>query len=64
MRMSTYISTSEYMFQAAVMFNKKLNQLTDQEREQIKAKVLGRRAARPQQVTDKMRQMYGRDGWS
>jgi methylase of polypeptide subunit release factors len=46
------------------MFNKKLNQLTDQEREQIKTKVLERRAARPQQVTDKMRQMYGRDGWS
>ena len=46
------------------MFNKKLNQLTDQEREQIKTKVLERRAARPQHVTDKMRQMYGRDGWS
>ena len=64
MRMNTYISTSEYMFQAAVMFNKKLSQLTDQEREQIKTKVLERRAARPQHVTDKMRQLYGRDGWS
>ena len=62
--MSTYISTSEYMFQASIMFNKKLSQLTDQEREQIKTKVLERRAAIPQQVTDKMRQMYGRDGWS
>ena len=62
--MGNYISTSEYMFQAAVMFNKKLSQLTDQEREQIKTKVLSRRAARPQHVTDKMRQMYGRDGWS
>ena len=64
MHMSTYISTSEYMFQASIMFNKKLSQLTDQEREQIKTKVLERRAAKPQQVTDKMRQMYGRDGWS
>ena len=62
--MRNYISTSEYMFQAAVMFNKKLSQLTAEEREQIKTKVLGRRAARPQHVTDKMRQMYGRDGWS
>jgi hypothetical protein len=62
--MSTYISTSEYMFQAAVMFNKRLSQLTVQEREQIKAKVLERRAARPQLVTDLMRQKYGRDGWS
>jgi len=62
--MRNYISTSEYMFQAAVMFNKKLSQLTAEEREQIKTKVLSRRAARPQHVTDKMRQMYGRDGWS
>ena len=62
--MNTYISTSEYMFQASIMFNKKLSQLTGQEREQIKAKVLKRRAARPKQVTAKMREMYGRDGWS
>jgi len=62
--MNTFISTSEYMFQAAVMFNKKLKDCTDQEREQIKTKVLKRRAARPKYVTDKMRQMYGRDGWS
>ncbi len=46
------------------LFNKKLSQLTDQEREQIKTKVLERRAARPQHVTDLMRQKYGRDGWS
>lgn len=62
--MSDYISTSEYMFQAAVMFNKKLKDCTDQEREQIKTKVLSRRAERPKHVTDMMRQKYGRDGWS
>ena len=62
--MGNYISTSEYMFQASIMFNKQLSQLTDQEREQIKTKVLKRRAERPKHVTDMMRQKYGRDGWS
>ena len=59
--MGNYISTSEYMFQAAVMFNKQLSQLTDQEREQIKTKVLSRRAEKRELVTDTMRQKYGRD---
>ena len=59
--MNTYISTSEYMFQASVMFNKKLKDCTDQEREQIKTKVLKRRAEKSGLVTDTMRQKYGRD---
>lgn len=59
--MNTYISTSEYMFQASVMFNKKLKDCTDQEREQIKAKVLKRRADKAGLVTDTMRKKYGHD---
>jgi len=59
--MNTYISTSEYMFQASIMFNKKLSQLTDQEREQIRKKVIAARADKAGLVTDTMRQKYGRD---
>lgn len=59
--MSTYISTSEYMFQASIMFNKRLSACTDQELAQIKAKVLSRRADKRELVTDTMRQKYGRD---
>lgn len=59
--MNTYISTSEYMFQASVMFNKKLKDCTDQEREQIKAKVLKRRADKSGLVTKDMVKRYGRD---
>ena len=42
--MSTYISTSEYMFRASLDYNKKLRDCTDQELEQIKTTVLSRRA--------------------
>ena len=59
--MNTYISTSEYMFQAAVMFNKKLRECSDQEREQIKTKVLSRRAEKRELVTEDMIKRYGRD---
>ena len=59
--MPYYISTSEYMFQASLMFNKQLSQLTDQELEQIKTKVLKRRAEKRELVTDNMRKRYGRD---
>lgn len=38
--MNTYISTSEYMFRAAVDYNKKLKDCTEQELESIKTKVL------------------------
>ena len=61
MRMNTYISTSEYMFQASVMFNKKLRECSDQEREQIKTKVLSRRAEKRELVTEDMIKRYGRD---
>ena len=56
-----YISTSEYMFQASLMFNKRLSACTDQELEQIKTKVLERRAINERYVTDNMRKRYGRD---
>lgn len=59
--MPHYISTSEYMFQASLMFNKRLSACTDQELEQIKTKVLSRRAEKQELVTDTMRQKYGRD---
>ena len=59
--MNTYISTSEYMFQAAVMFNKKLRECSDQEREQIKTKVLSRRAEKRELATEDMIKRYGRD---
>ena len=59
--MNTYISTSEYMFQAAVMFNKKLRDCSYQEREQIKTKVLSRRAEKRELVTEDMIKRYGRD---
>jgi len=59
--MNTHISTSEYMFQASLMFNKQLSACTDQELAQIKTKVLSRRADKRELVTDTMRQKYGRD---
>jgi hypothetical protein len=59
--MNTYISTHEYMFQASLMFNKKLSECTDQELEQIRKKVIKARADKAGLVTDTMRQKYGRD---
>jgi len=59
--MQHYISTSEYMFQASLMFNKRLGACTDQELEQIKTKVLKRRDINERYVTDNMRKRYGRD---
>ena len=52
--MDTYISTSEYMFRAAVDFNKKLKDCTEQELESIKTKVLLNR-----KVKREMRKRYG-----
>ena len=49
------------MFQASLMFNKRLSACTDQELEQIKTKVLERRAINERYVTDNMRKRYGRD---
>ena len=59
--MKHYISTSEYMFQASLMFNKQLSACTNQELEQIKTKVLKRRTINERYVTDNMRKKYGRD---
>ena len=59
--MNTYISIHEYMFQASLMFNKKLSECTDQELEQIRKKVIKARADKAGLVTDTMRQKYGRD---
>ena len=59
--MPHYISTSEYMFQASLMFNKRLSACTDQELEQIKTKVLKRRTVNERYITDNMRKKYGRD---
>ena len=57
--MNTYISTSEYMFQASVMFNKKLKNCTEQEREQIKEKVLSRRAEKQGTMQEDKIKRYG-----
>jgi len=57
--MNTYISTSEYMFQASVMFNKKLKDCTKQELASIRLKVQRAQASRRLYWTDELRKKYG-----
>jgi len=52
-------TTSEYMFQASVMFNKKLKDCTKQELAAIQLKIQNAKASRRLYWTDEMRKKYG-----
>ena len=52
-------TTSEYMFQASVMFNKKLKDCTKQELAAIKLKIQNAAASRRLYWTDELWKKYG-----